>query len=50
MDHAHRTWDDGQVAMSHAISSSVLTPYTQIYGYLGMVNPNDALLFNVRTQ
>ena len=47
MDHAHRTWDDGQVAMSHAISSAVLTPYTQIYGYLGMVNPNDALLFNV---
>ena len=47
MDHAHRTWDDRQVAMSHAISSAVLTPYTQIYGYLGMANPNDTVLFNV---
>ena len=47
MDHVHRTWDDRQVAMSHAISSAVLTPYTQIYGYLGMANPNDTALFTV---
>jgi hypothetical protein len=47
MDHVHRTWDDRQLAMSHAISSAVLTPYTQIYGYLGMANPNDTVLFNV---
>ncbi len=47
MDHVHRTWDDRQVAMSHAISSAVLTPYTQIYGYLGMANPNDTTLFTV---
>ncbi len=47
MDHAHRTWDDRQVAMSHAISSAVLAPYTQIYGYLGMANPNDTAMFNV---
>ncbi len=47
MDHAHRTWDDRQVAMSHAISSAVLAPYTRIYGYLGMANPNDTVLFNV---
>ena len=47
MDHAHRTWDDRQIGMSHAISSAVLEPYTQIYGYLGMANPNDDLLFRV---
>jgi hypothetical protein len=47
MDHVHRTWDDRQVAMSHAISSAVVVPYTQIYGYLGMANPNDTELFNV---
>jgi hypothetical protein len=47
MDHVHRTWDDRQVAMSHPISSAVLTPYTQIYGYLGMANPNDNALFQV---
>ena len=47
MDHVHRTWDDRQVAMSHAISSAVLAPYTQIYGYLGMANPNDTAFFNV---
>jgi hypothetical protein len=47
MDHVHRTWDDRQVAMSHAISSAVLAPYTQMYGYLGMANPNDSVIFNV---
>ena len=39
MDHAHGTWDDRLIAMSHPVSSAVLTPYTHIYGYLGMVNP-----------
>src|ERR1017187_6018392 len=47
MDHAHRTWDGRQVAMSHAISSAVLEPYTQIYGYLGMANPSDTTMYNV---
>ena len=47
MDHAHRTWDDRQVGMSHAISSAILEPYTQIYGYLGMINPSDSAMFNV---
>ena len=47
MDHVHRTWDDRQVSMSHPISSAVLEPYTQIYGYLGMANPNDTAFFNV---
>ena len=47
MDHVHRTWDDRQVAMSHAISSAVLEPYTQIYGYLGMANPSDTAMYNV---
>ena len=47
MDHVHRTWDDRQVAMSHAISSAVLAPYTQIYGYLGMANPNETAIFSV---
>src|ERR1035437_4738430 len=47
MDHVHRTWDDRQVAMSHAISSAVLEPYTQIYGSLGMGNPSDTRMNNV---
>jgi hypothetical protein len=47
MDHVHRTWDDRQIAMSHAISSAVLTPYTQIYGYLGMANPEERAFFSV---
>jgi hypothetical protein len=47
MDHVHQTWDDRQVSMSHAISSAVLTPYTQIYGYLGMANPTDTAMFGV---
>ena len=47
MDHVHRTWDDRQVVMSHAISSAVLTPYTQIYGYLGMANPEERAFFDV---
>jgi hypothetical protein len=47
MDHVHHTWDDRQVAMSHAISSAVLAPYTQIYGYLGMANPTETAIFSV---
>ena len=47
MDHVHRTWDDRQIAMSHPISSAVLAPYTQMYGYLGMANPAETAFFNV---
>ena len=39
MDHAHGTWNDRLIAMSHPVSSAVLTPFTHLYGYLGMVNP-----------
>jgi len=39
MDHAHGTWDHRLIAMAHPVSSAVLTPFTQLYGYLGLVNP-----------
>lgn len=39
MDHAHGTWDNRLIAMAHPGSSAVLTPFTQLYGYLGLVNP-----------
>ncbi len=45
MDHLHGTWDDRLIAMSHPVSSAVLTPYTQIYGYLGMANPANATAY-----
>ena len=45
MDHAHGTWDDRLIALSHPISSAVLTPYTQLYGYLGMANPGNRSAF-----
>ena len=47
MDHVRRTWDERIVAMSHPVSSAVLTPYTRIYGYLGMPNPAETGFFNV---
>jgi len=47
MDHVHLTWDDRCIAMSHPVSSAVLTPYTQIYGYLGMPNPANSSVFSV---
>ena len=40
MDHVHGTWDDRYIAMSHPVSSSVLSGSTHIYGYLGMPNPD----------
>ena len=39
MDHVNGTWDDRQIAMCHPVSSAVLTPFTRLYGYLGMANP-----------
>lgn len=45
MDHAQGTWDDRLIAMAHPVSSAVLTPYTHLYGYLGLVNPASAAGF-----
>ncbi len=45
LHHAHGTWNDRLIAMSHPISSSLLTPHTAIYGYLGMVNPASGPLY-----
>jgi len=43
--HVFRTWDDGFIACGHPISSYFLTPYTKIYGYLGMCNPSSRELY-----
>ncbi len=47
MDHMNRTWDERAPAMSHPVSSAVLSPYTHLYGYLGMPNPARAGFFAV---
>lgn len=49
-NHADGTWDDRTIARSHPISSAILTPYTQIYGYLGMSNPGSAAAFTAWRQ
>ncbi len=36
---ADTSWDMTQIREAHAVSSSLLTPHTKIYGYLGMTNP-----------
>lgn len=45
MDHAHGTWSDRLIAMAHPVSSAVLTPFTHLYGYLGMANPANSGAF-----
>lgn len=37
------TWNDQQLAMAHPVSSAILLPYTAIYGYLGLPNPDARL-------
>lgn len=34
------TWDENAMAMAHPVSSAVLTPWTTLYGYLGMTSPD----------
>ena len=45
LNHADGTWSDRLIAMAHPVSSSLLTPHTAIYGYLGMVNPASGPLY-----
>jgi len=42
LNHVDQTWNERILAMSHPISSSLMLPYTTIYGYLGMANPQTA--------
>ncbi len=42
LDHVGGTWDDRLLNMAHPIASAVLAPYTTIYGYLGLPNPERA--------
>jgi hypothetical protein len=39
LDHTNGTWSERLLAMAHPVASSVLTPQTTLYGYLGMPNP-----------
>ena len=45
VDHSYGTWNDEYIACGHPISSYFLTPYTTIYGYLGMANPSSSGLY-----
>jgi hypothetical protein len=45
VDHVYGTWNDEFIACGHPISSYFLTPYTKIYGYLGMCNPSHRGLY-----
>lgn len=45
LHHADGTWTDRLIAIAHPISSSLLTPHTAIYGYLGMVNPSSGPIY-----
>lgn len=45
LNHADGTWSDRLIALAHPVSSSLLTPHTAIYGYLGMVNPASGPLY-----
>jgi hypothetical protein len=45
MDAVDGTWSDGLIAMSHAVSSAIVVPYTRLYGYLGMSNPDTGDLY-----
>ena len=45
VNHVHGSWDDDFIACGHPISSYFLTPYTKIYGYLGLCNPRTRGLF-----
>jgi len=42
IDHVAGAWNDRQLGMAHPISSAVLLPFTTMYGYLGLPNPNQA--------
>ncbi len=39
INHADASWDMTMVRMAHPVSSSLLTPHTKVYGYLGMTSP-----------
>lgn len=39
INHADAEWNNRLIGLAHPVSSAVLTPYTTIYGYLGMANP-----------
>ncbi len=45
VDHNYGTWNDAFIACAHPISSYFLSPYTTIYGYLGMCNPQKQGLY-----
>lgn len=45
VDHSRGTWNDEFIECDHAISSYFFTPYTRIYGYLGMTNPDNQGLY-----
>ena len=45
LDFVGRTWDRRTLEMAHPISSYLVNPYTQPYGYLGFTSPADGQFY-----
>jgi len=45
LHHSEGTWDRLSLKCAHPISSYLLLPYTQIYGYLGYVSPSSGQIY-----
>jgi len=45
LDFVQQTWDRALLRMAHPISSYLLNPYTQPYGYLGFTSPQNGQLY-----
>jgi hypothetical protein len=43
--HSEGTWDEGMLRCAHPISSYLFSPFTTVYGYLGMVAPEQGQLY-----
>ena len=45
LDFVGQTWDRRTLEMAHPISSYLVNPYTQPYGYLGFTNPQNGQFY-----
>jgi len=45
LHHSEGTWDEAMLRCAHPVSSYLFAPFTTVYGYLGMVAPEQAQLY-----
>ncbi len=45
LHHSEGTWNEAMLRCAHPISSYLFAPFTTVYGYLGMVAPEQAQLY-----